>query len=173
MKNTINLLTILFSLLMTVNCSAQHITDPTSDKFIGTWKWGNDVNGIIIIMKKENNVKPFGNNPLIWDGIIGFQKLMKNGLAIDDYLSFSNTNFLDKKYSFTGNVSLHGSDPNILMTSGRHKGKSIEMKIQYLDATHIKIIYVQNMEGQGYREEGQPEMDVTIDIPVNIILTKQ
>lgn len=176
MKNTIKFLTTILLLVMTINCSAQHVTDPTADKFAGTWKWGDDVNGLVIIMKKENNVKPFGNNkPQTWDGIVGFQKLMKNGFMIDDYLSFSNTNFLDRKYSFVGstNTNIQESSPNELLTWGRHKGKSIQMKIEYIDFTYIKVIEVQNMEGVWARTENQPPRDLSIDIPVNIILTKQ
>ena len=76
MKNIFNTIILFLIVMCTTDCNAQHLTDPEADKFAGTWKWGNDINGLTIIMKKENNVKPFGNNrPETWDGIVGFQRL--------------------------------------------------------------------------------------------------
>ena len=174
MKNITILISILISLMLAINCSAQHVTDADSDKFAGTWKWGDSTNGVKFIMKKENQMKILGNSdPARLDGILGFQEIRKNGLIIDDFTMDSNTNFSERKYSFFGITGIHDFEPNILRTWGRHKGKSIEMKIEYIDANHIKIIHVQNMEGQGYRAIGQPPIDWSIDIPINIILTKQ
>lgn len=174
MKNIINLSIIILSLITAIKCSAQHVADPDSDKFAGIWKWGNDINGLTLIMKKENNMNLLGgNNPQRLDGIVGFQKLIKNGLVIDDYLAFSTTNAIDRKYSFFGLTGIHDAEPNILRTWGRHKGKSIEMKIQYIDFSHIKILEVTNQEGVRFIQPGQGPTDWSIDIPNNIILTKQ
>lgn len=54
-----------------------------------------------------------------------------------------------------------------------HKDKNIRMKISYLDSTHIKIIEVKNQEGVRFILPGEAPTDWSIDIPNNVILTKQ
>lgn len=63
MKNIFYLLSILFCVSFN-NCPAQnyHRQDPDADKFEGTWKWGNNINGLTLIMKKENNLQILNND---------------------------------------------------------------------------------------------------------------
>jgi len=177
MKKIIYLLNIVFSIIFT-QCTAQstpqHISDPEADKFEGTWKWGNNINGVILIMKKENDINIFGQNDnSTLDAIIGFHKIYKNGFLTEDTTMFSNTNFIDKKKSFIANTSIHTPDPNELRVWMTHKNKNIEMKIVYVDPTHLKIIEVGNIEGVRLILPSQTAPSSAIDIPNNIILTKQ
>ena len=157
------------------NCSAQntpyHRIDPHADKFVGTWKWGDTTNGLTLIMKKENNVNILENNTDIFDILIGFHKIYKNGLITEDTTMYSNTNFNDKKRSIKA-IS-DEFNPNHLIIYMPHKNKGIKMKILYIDSTHIKIIEIENQEGARFIRPGQNPTDWSIDIPNNIILTKQ
>ncbi|MFY1046839.1 DUF6705 family protein [Chryseobacterium sp. GP-SGM7] len=177
MKNIIYLLSIICCISFN-NCSAQnivqHILDPSSDKFTGMWKWGGATNGVTLIMKKEYNVHLLGNNDnTIADVIIGFHKINKNGQITEDHTIFSNTNFADKKNSFVGMTDIHTPNPNELRIWMSHKNKNIELEILYIDLTHIKIVGVKNQEGARFIKPGQAPTDWSIDIPNNIILTKQ
>lgn len=88
------------------------------------------MNRLIFILKKENSIKIFGNNsPKRMDALIGFHRLIQNGLVTEDYLSFSYANFEDKKHSIIAGTSKSENNPNALRTAGSHKGKSIEMTI--------------------------------------------
>lgn len=174
MKNIIYLLSIIFFISFN-NCSAQNTpyyrADPYIDKFVGTWKWGDTTNGITIIMKKENNVNIIEGSSDIFDILIGFHKIYKNGLIIEDTTMYSNTNFNDKKRSIKA-IS-DGLITNEIIAYMPHKNKGITIKIQYIDSTHIKIIEVKNQEGARFIKPGQSPTDWSIDIPNNIILTKQ
>jgi len=175
MKKIIYLLNIVFSIIFT-QCTAQstpqHISDPAVDKFEGTWKWGNQINGLTLIMKKEYNVHLLGNNDnSTFDSLIGFHKIYKGGILIEDNTIFSSSNFTDKKLSIIGNTD--NDDPSKLRVLMTHKNKSIELEILYIDSTHIKIIDVRNKEGVRFILPGQAPTDWSIDIPNNITLTKQ
>lgn len=178
MKNIIKLLNIILIFICINNCSAQsyYRPDPDADKFAGIWKWGDTTNGLTLIMKKENNVKILGNNDnTIMDLLIGFYKLYKNGQLKEDTTMYSNTNFADKKRGFIGTTETGTSinNPDQLRVLMSHKNKSIEVVVVYLDATHIKITKVRNTEGVRVILPGQSPTDWSIDIPENIILTKQ
>ncbi|MDY0933345.1 DUF6705 family protein [Chryseobacterium sp. CFBP8996] len=174
MKKIIYLLSIIFCISFN-NCSAQnnyHRTDSNADKFSGTWKWGDTTNGLTLIMKKENNVRILGDNSSdIFDLLIGFHKIYKDGQLKEDNTMYSNTNFNDKKISIK--AITEDNNPNLLVIFMPHKNKGIRMKIQYIDSTHIKIIEVENQEGVRFKLPGQSPTDWSIDIPNNIILTKQ
>ncbi|MDR6921708.1 MULTISPECIES: DUF6705 family protein [Chryseobacterium] len=173
MKNIIYLLTIIFCVIFT-NCSAQsnyHRLDPNADKFAGTWKWGDTNNGFLLIMKKENNIKIIETSSDRLDLIIGFHKIYKNGQITEDNTMFSNTDFSDKKRSIK--ALTEDNHPNLLTVFMPHKNKGIMMKISYIDSTHIKIIEVENQEGVRFILPGQSPTDWSIDIPNNIVLTKQ
>lgn len=173
MKNIIYLLSIIFCISFN-NCSAQnvyHRVDPNADKFVGTWTWGDTNNGLTLILKKENNVKIVENTSDLLDILIGFHKIYKNGQLTEDNTMFSNTNFNDKKRSIK--AITEDNDPDLLVVFMPHKNKSIMIKIRYIDSTHIKIIEVENQEGVRYIQPGQSPIDWSIDIPNNIILTKQ
>lgn len=149
---------------------AQYRSDPDLDKFVGTWKWGNTTNGLILIMKKENNIKISKNvnDNNKFDIIVGFHKLYKNGQVIDDSTMNSSTNFADKKNSFTALTQ-----DDILQLSMSHRNKAIRIKIDYIDSSHIKIVEVKNPEGARFKLPGENSTDWSIDIPQDIILTKQ
>lgn len=160
-------------MIMFNNCCAQHFQDPNADKFAGTWKWGDISNGITFIMKKENNVKLLGYDDLdTFDILIGFHKIYKNGLITEDTTMHSNTNFEHQKKSFIASTSIHENNPNELRVNMTHKNKNIELKISYINPTHIKITEVRNMEGARFVRPGDPPIDWSIDIPNNIVMTK-
>lgn len=173
MKNIICNLSLLFMLLCVFNCNAQnyHREDPNADKFEGSWKWGNNVNGLTLIMKKENNLQILNNDTDRFDMLLGFHKIYKNGVLAEDTTLFSNSNFVDSKQSFV--ASTEDGNPNLLVVFMTHKDKNIRMKISYLDSTHIKIIEVKNQEGVRFILPGEAPTDWSIDILNNIILTKQ
>jgi len=174
MKNITNLISIIFLIIIFNNCSAQHVQDPSADKFAGTWKWGDTTNGVTFIMKKENNIRIFGQNEsAVLDAIIGFHKIYKNGILSEDKTMFSNTNFEDKKKSFIAGTAIHEPNPNKLFVNMTHKNKNIQLTILYIDSTHIKITEVRNMEGARFIRPGDAPIDWSIDIPNNIVLTKQ
>ncbi|MDF2552060.1 MAG: Uncharacterized protein K0R77_1335 [Chryseobacterium sp.] len=174
MKNIIYLLSIICCIGFN-NCSAQntpyHRVDPYIDKFVGTWKWGNTTNGLTLVMKKESNINIIDSNTDTFDILIGFHKIYKNGLITEDTTIYSNTNFSDKKRSIKA-IS-DESNTNDIIVFMPHKNKGIRLKITYIDNTHIKIIEVKNQEGARFIKPGQSPTDWSIDIPNNIILTKQ
>ncbi len=173
MKRIINIISVILIFIATNNCTAQtHVTDVNADKFVGSWKWGNQINGLTLIMKKENNTQPFKNNPnMLLDSVIGFHKIYKGGVLTEDNTTFSSSNFIDKKQSIIGNTD--NDDPSKLRVWMTHKNKGIELEILYIDSTHIKIIDVRNQEGVRFILPGQAPTDWSIDIPNNITLTKQ
>ena len=133
---------------------------------------GNQINGLTLIMKKENNTQPFKNNPnMLLDSVIGFHKIYKGGVLTEDNTTFSSSNFIDKKQSIIGNTD--NDDPNKLRVWMTHKNTGIELEISYIDSTHIKISDVTNQEGVRFILPGQAPTDWSIDIPNNITLTKQ
>jgi len=152
--------------------SGDNILDPNADKFMGTWKWQNGNNSLTIIMKKENVLVPFPEN-VHADWVIGFHKFVNNGAVIEDSTMFSNANYNDKKNSIVAG-SKNGF-PNILHGGIYHKSKNkfVEFEIEYIDATHIKLLSLKNRPGLKVSAPGQPPFDWSITLPQNIILTKQ
>ncbi|KFE97367.1 hypothetical protein IX38_20490 [Chryseobacterium luteum] len=125
-----------------------------------------------MILKKEINTQPFKNDThTLLDSLIGFHKIYKNGQIMEDSTPFNNTGFIDEKQSSVGNTD--NDDTNLLVLFMSHKNKGIRMKITYVDATHIKITEVKNQEGARFIFPGQEPTDWSIDIPQDIILTKQ
>jgi hypothetical protein len=53
------------------------------------------------------------------------------------------------------------------------KNKNIRYEIEYIDATHIKLVSLKNTEGIKLIFPGEPPHDSSISLPQNIILTKQ
>ncbi|KQS94315.1 DUF6705 family protein [Chryseobacterium sp. Leaf394] len=173
MKNIIKSICFILVFITINNCNTQiHVSDPHIDKFTGTWKWGDNVNGLTLILKRENNIQPFktDTNTLL-DSLIGFHKINKNGQTTEDSTSYFNTNFNDKKQTCVGNSD--NDDSNLLVLFMSHKGKGVRLKISFIDTTHIKITEVINREGARVIYPGQNPTDWSIDIPANIILTKQ
>lgn len=176
MKNILFILTIVFSSIMysqeITPKSGDNILDPYADKFLGTWVWREGNDSFKIILKKENILVPLLNNVKA-DWIIGFHKFVKNGTIIEDTSLYTSTNFLDKKNSI---ISSTDSDNRNYLTGyiiHSSKNKSVKFVIQYIDATHIKIISFKNTGGLKVTLSGQPPFDWSITLPQNIILTKQ
>jgi len=175
MKNTI---TILLMLIMTLVKSQNYPQPNTNDldsnlnKFVGKWIWQNGNNNFTLILKKENALMPFPEN-YHSDIIIGFHKFTNNGLIIEDFSMFNATNFADKKWSIFAITDY--MNKNLLSGSISHKSKnkSVEFEIEYIDATHIKVISLKNSPGLKVSVPGQPPFDWSITLPQNIILTKQ
>jgi len=177
MKNIIFNLSLLLSILCKLSCTAQnyHRQDPDADKFAGTWKWGNQINGLVLILKKENDVVMFKNDNSTFDILIGFHKIYKNGLMIEDATMYNNTDFIDKKNTINARTETgtNINDPNKLSAVLTHKNKGIRIIIEYLDLNHIKIIGVENIGGTRLILPGQTAPSSAIDIPNNITLTRQ
>jgi len=149
-----------------------NILYPNADKFMGTWKWQNGNNSLKLTFKKENILLPFPDN-VHADWVIGFHKFVNNGSTIEDSSMFSSTNYVDKK-----NTIVAGSKngfPNILHGYIQHKSKnkSVEFEIEFIDATHIKLVSLKNRPGLKVSAPGQPPFDWSIALPQNIILNKQ
>ncbi|QDP86252.1 hypothetical protein FNJ88_12095 [Chryseobacterium sp. SNU WT5] len=169
MKNTIKIIMTLLPILACTMCFSQkpgdNISDPYVDKFIGTWEWKNGNNNLVLILKKENILYPTG---MTSDVILGFHQLIENGNVIEDNISFSNTNFNNRKWSILGNSDDNNSNLLVVGIIHKAKNKGIESEIQYIDSTHIKIISIKNSPGTKLKP-----YDKTISLPQNIILIKQ
>lgn len=176
MKNVIFLIFALFMITIKAQNAlpqpGDNILDSHADKFMGTWKWQDGSNSLTLIMKKENILLPFPDN-VHADWVIGFHKFVSNGSTSEDTTMYSNTNYIDKK-----NTIVAGSKngfPNILNGGIYHKSKNkfVEFEIEYIDATHIKLLSLKNKPGTKVTIQGQPVFDWSISFPQNIILTKQ
>ena len=142
--------------------------DPYIDKFVGTWKWENGNNSLILFLKKENISWSIEGGVIHFDTIIGFHKFIQNGTVIEDNLGFSYTNFNEKKSSILGNSE---DDNHNVLFGGivhRSKKKSIDFRIQYIDNNHIKIISLKNPPGTKLKP-----YDKTISLPQDIVLVRQ
>lgn len=179
MKNIITIIIFNITLLFSMSCKAQIPNDGDNvlnnhiNKFVGTWNWSLGNDSFQLILKKENVKLPFGNN-IYGDKIIGFHKFINNGSIIENSTQYSSETF-----SYTGNSTIYGStennNSNILSGNITHlsKNKSIRFIIEYIDATHIKLVKLENTSGIRFKLPGKPPFDGSITIPKNIILTKQ
>ncbi|SNV32292.1 Uncharacterised protein [Chryseobacterium taklimakanense] len=172
MKNIITTIILFFSF----SCSAQYgkefdngdnYLNNNLNKFVGTWKYSDANQSLTIILKKENIKLPIENDVRA-DAIIGFHKFVKNDNIIEDNTMYSNTNYSDKKgsiFDFGDDNNQETIEPSFYNLS---KNKYVDVKIQYVDATHIKIISIKNTPGLKLKP-----FDPAIIYPQNIILTKQ
>ena len=178
MKNITNIIWLLFIIMINITKAQNYPqpntskTDANLNKFVGTWIWQNGNNSFTLILKKENALMPFPEN-YHEEHIIGFHKYVNNGVVIENFLTVSNTNFSDKKWTIFS--SIDNSNSNILSGSIFHatKDKSVQFEIEYIDATHIKLLSLKNRPGLKVSAPGQPPFDWSITLPQNIILTKQ
>lgn len=177
-----NILIVILSIIitsLTMNCNAQipqdgdNILNSNLNKFVGTWNWSSGGKSLQLVLKKENVKLPFGNN-IYADRIIGFHKYIDNGAAIEN-----STQYSSEAFSMQGNSTIYGStengNSNKLSGSMTHKSKnkSVNFEIEYIDATHLKLVKLENREGMKINLPGQPPYDWSISLPQNIILTKQ
>ncbi|QDP86248.1 hypothetical protein FNJ88_12070 [Chryseobacterium sp. SNU WT5] len=142
------------------------------DKFVGTWKWSNNDDLFILIFKKENIKLPIDNDVRA-DALIGFHKLVKNGITIEDNTQFIYTNYNENKgslFTFGEEEKPNLIDPTIFNIS---RNKNLNMIIEYIDNNHLKITSIKNTPGLKLNFPGKPKFDPTIIYPENIILTKQ
>ena len=167
-KNIITIFVIFVSTLINAQMNpGDNTLDPYIDKFVGTWKWENGNNSLILFLKKENISLPVLNN-VHSDILFGFHKFIQNGTIIEDNLGFSYTSFNEKKSSILGNSEDNNHDRVLLYMDHISKKKNIDIIIQYIDLSHIKIISVKNPSGTKLKP-----YDKTISLPQDIILTKQ
>ncbi len=184
MKNIIIIILIGFLFMSsTLNCKAQsnfpqdgdNIVNNHINKFVGTWVWTSGNTSLQLVLKKENVKQPYGNN-IYADVIIGFHKYTDNGNIIENSTQYSNETF---SFSYKGNSTIYGSTeeskPNTLNGGMTHlsKNKNLTFQIEYIDATHIKLVKLKNTAGIKFRKPTDPPFDGTITLPQNIILTKQ
>ncbi|WP_297984494.1 DUF6705 family protein [uncultured Chryseobacterium sp.] len=172
MKNILTTIILFFSF----SCSAQYgkefnngdnYLNNSLNKFVGTWKYSDANQSLTIILKKENIKLPIENDVRA-DAIIGFHKFVKNGNIIEDNTMYFNTNYSDKKFSlFAFGDENEITEFEIGLTS-QSTNKNVDVKIQYIDSTHIKIISIKNTPGLKLKP-----FDPVIIYPQNIILTKQ
>ena len=177
LNKTVKIIIVSILYLATLNCNAQYKSkefaegdnylNSNLDKFVGTWKYSNSNQSLIIIFKKENIKLPVQNNVRA-DALIGFHKFVNKGYIIEDTTIYSNTNYADKKgslFDFGDENSTIYIEPNLFNKS---KNKYVDVKIQYIDSNHIKIISIKNTPGLKLKP-----FDPSIIYPQNIILTKQ
>lgn len=177
LNKTVKIFIIITMYLTSFNCNAQYQSKDFAngdnylnnnlDKFIGTWKYSDANQSFTIILKKENIKLPVQNNVRA-DALIGFHKFVNKGYIIEDTTIYSNTNYADKKgslFDFGDENSTIYIEPNLFNKS---KNKYVDVKIQYIDSNHIKIISIKNTPGLKLKP-----FDPSIIYPQNIILTKQ
>lgn len=181
MKNNIIKICITFIfLLLIVNCKAQNTFPKEGDnilnndinKFAGTWKWEGNGQIFKIILKKENVKIPVNFN-LHGDVLYGWHEYIINGSTIESNMQNINTPFSNKSYSLFAMGSKDNSNQLSLGITHLSKNKSVNAIIDYIDATHIKLVSLKNPEGLRLNYPGEPPFDPSITLPQNIILTKQ
>ncbi|MFN4286742.1 MAG: DUF6705 family protein [Lacibacter sp.] len=126
-----------------------NITNPTLDKFVGTWLWTNGVVTLKIILKKENILLPFPENSRA-DAIVGFHIFKQGNNIIESSMGYIHTNHNDKYYSILGGNSGVGFDnPNEIGCSIRNiaKNKSGELTL-IINSSLDKLVWtLKNYEG--------------------------
>ncbi len=180
MKN--NILKSVFTfivLLMSFNCKAQNypqdgdnIHNSNLNKFVGTWIWANGTESLVLIFKRENVKLPIGNN-IKADVLYGFHQYKQNNIVIESSTAYSNTTYADRKQTISG---MGDTDfPNKIGGGIGHlsKNKSVRYEIEYIDATHIELVKLENYPGIKIDLPGKPPFDYSIALPQNIILVKQ
>jgi hypothetical protein len=153
--------------------SGDNILNPELNKFVGTWKWENNGNSLIIVFKNINAKLPVTMD-LYADILFGYHQYKVNNTIIEDSLPYLNTTFNQRKYT----LITFGTQPNLPANrisvgfSHPSKHKSVQGEFEYIDTNHIKIVSLKNYEGIRVMPTGQI-FDWSITLPQNIILTKQ
>ncbi|SUX46135.1 DUF6705 family protein [Chryseobacterium indoltheticum] len=152
-----------------IPCSSYN-PDNSIDKFIGTWEGNSNGKSITFILEKEKIIR---KNSSCMDAIIGFHKFIDNGLEIENYLQFAHTLYSDGKSTTLGGTENSNTNLAFLLIDHKSKNKVVKAFISYIDATHLKIDKIENLQGTVLTLPGQPAYDSSIALPSNIILTKQ
>jgi len=149
--------------------------NPALDKFIGVWKWENSSDELVFDLRKKNIPLPPYENNIFADGIYGYHKFSKNNQVIENSMNFSGENFNNGKFTLLAGLE-YRLNPNELKGHINHiskNNKRVLFEIEYIDATHIKLVSLSNSRGTKVNISGQPAYDWSINLPQNIILTKQ
>jgi len=149
--------------------------NPTLDKFAGIWKWENNNEELILDLRKKNIPLPPYEKNIFADGIYGYHKFSKNNQVIESSMNFSGENFTNGKFTLLGGLE-YRLNPNELKGHINHiskNNKKVNFEIEYIDANHIKLVSLSNPPGTKINVTGQPAYDWSINLPQNIILTKQ
>ena len=156
MKTVLKIASVFMLLLYSVNAYSQNhvpkpgdvILNPNFDKYVGTWKWENDGKSFVIIFKKINGQFPINVN-YSGDMLIGYHEYKDNGSVVESSLAFVNSQPSQKLYTIISAFKSSTPTPNELLTGITHisKNKSVQVKIEYLDPTHIKIVSFSNYQG--------------------------
>jgi hypothetical protein len=148
--------------------AGEYLTDNTLDKFIGTWRWINNNDTIIIKLKKIKVLYPDGYH---MDMLAGAHMYTKNGLSCENYLSrfdsispikVGTVRLAGKPYGTNSNKIKGGLKDNT-------KHKWVELRLEYNSTTPPQIIWhLEPYEGTILppKLEGQT-------LPKDIILIKQ
>lgn len=148
-----------------------HTINNDINKFVGTWKWTNQDKSFTIILKKETILYPMGTNITV-DNLIGFHKYTVNNVIIENSTEYSNTSYWDRKTTIFGKTR---DNPNKVMGSFEHlsKNKSVNFTIEYIDATHFKLLSLEQRTDLYLLNTGESPRLPGISLPQNIIFTKQ
>lgn len=138
------------------------------DNFIGTWYWKDNGKSLKIIFKKDNIDLPMYDN-VKTDVLIGFHKYISNNIVVENSTQYINSRFTDKKSTILGTTY---ESSNKLEGTIKHvsKNKSLKFKILYIDSKHIKLEMLENINRIRIN---QSKISKEIDLPQNIILTKE
>lgn len=87
------------SLVICSQSFAQFSPDPDINKFIGTWKWGNGQDSVIMVFQKQ--VVNY-TSTISAERIIGWHKYVKNGQVLENSLPYVGSNY-NNEYN-NGNI---------------------------------------------------------------------
>jgi hypothetical protein len=152
----------IFLVFVCLNTYSQTV-DPL-DKFIGTWRWVNGNDTMVIFLKKETMVEV--HNIVV---LKGYNKYIKNGVVQQSTFPSnfnSNNSFNDTYFNLTNR-----DDSNLNKVSGiigdYQNNKSVSLTLNYISATAINFIVTPM---SGFHVNGIPG---PIKLPSDIILIKQ
>lgn len=177
MKNIIKII-ILTLILLNGFIDAQTTMQPGGnkanlnlDKFVGTWKWESNGDSFSMVLKKTNAQMPV-KFPYTADQLYGFHEYKDGGIIVESSLTYQNTSFNLKRFTLNSFGGL--PDPNQIIVAITHlsKNKNVRATIQWIDATHIKILNIEEYQGLVVSTISSPYID-GISLPQNITLTKQ
>lgn len=161
------------AILQPYQCSS-YTPNTELNKFVGNWKWTSGNNSFEMVLKKEKVFKPLDDDQSCEDIIIGFHKYIKNGTEIESSLQNQNSNYSQKLNSISSwsivinSIELRGGIDNI-----SNYNNPIKFEFEYIDNNHLKIKSLENFPGTKIYFPGQTIPGSEINLPQNIILTKQ
>jgi hypothetical protein len=176
MKNLIKLLIPIFIVIFSF-ANAQSMqpggnsANPNLDKFVGTWKWESNGDSFKMILNKINTQMPV-NIVYTADQLYGVHEYKVNNSIVETSLNNINIAHNLKKYTLSSFGGLPDPHKIILGISHISKNKGVNAVVEWLDATHIKIVSIENYQGVKMSTPNNPYHS-EITLPQNIILTKQ